>query len=44
MNDHAETAIDRISRKTIHLRKKKEEIKAESIYLKSDPIKKEQWS
>ena len=45
MSDHhAETVIDRVSRKAIHLVKKKEEIKAESIYFKSDLIEKEQWS
>ena len=44
MSDHAETVIDRVSRKAIHLGKKKEEIKAESIYyFMSDLIKKEQW-
>ena len=44
MSDHAETVIDGVSRKAIQLGKKKEEIKAESIYFKSDLIEKEQWS
>ena len=33
MSDHAETVIDMVSRKAFHVGKKKEEIKAESIYL-----------